>query len=84
MKNADMPAMPIPNGADGRPWTSHSLDNPTQVIGLTKREEFAKHFAAAYLTGCLASRGPTPSQDECADEAIAYADALLAKLGKTQ
>lgn len=80
MKNADMPAMPISEEETDR------IDEGVNIYtGLTKREEFAKHFAAAYLTGCLASQfGPTPTSEECAQEAVAYADALLAELGRTQ
>lgn len=55
MKNGDMPAMPMPLGADGRPWTANGLDNGyaeqcRPVFGLTKREEFTKCAMMAILS----------------------------------
>ena len=43
LKNRNSPASPLPNGADGTPWTLRDLGNPQQVIGMTKRETFILH-----------------------------------------
>lgn len=58
IKNGDLPAMPLANGADGTPWTARDLGNPEQVIGLTKREEFVRSFIQGLLSN---SGGPIQS-----------------------
>lgn len=57
MKNADMPAMPMPTSADGRQWTAQDLldggyaEQCRPAFGLTKREDFTK----AAMQGLLSS-----------------------------
>lgn len=70
MKNADMPAMPLPLGTETERWCQ----------GLTKREIMAMHA----LQGLLAAPDlNTVEPDDVAGTAIAYADALLAELDRT-
>ena len=78
MNNADQPAHPIPNGADGRPWTTVDLNNPKQIIGLTKRER----FAMAAMQG-LQAASPINDSELIASLAVEYADALLKALEAT-
>ena len=78
MKNGNLPAMPIPNGADGTPWTARDLGNPEQVIGLTKRET----FAMAAMQGILSCGNYT--YVDAASDAVKHADALLAELERTK
>lgn len=85
MKNADMPAVPVLDEI-GMPY--NSLPNEACTIGLTKREYFAAKAMAAYISGVIANSHPDydpqrPGCDEVADEAIAYADAMLEKLEKS-
>lgn len=72
MKNADMPAMPLPLGSE----TSSGQD------GLSKRE----HFAAMAMQGILANQKyEAPRRDRLsgmAVDAVAAADWLLAELLK--
>lgn len=90
MKNSDMPAMPIPNGADGRPRMASDLDNPNQVIGLTKRELFAGMAMQAILSRKVGHNAvyldeagrPTYPAMAMANLAVESADALLATLEK--
>ena len=70
MKNADMPAMPLPLGTETEKWCQ----------GLTKREMMAMHA----LQGLLAAPDlNTVEPDAVAGTAIAYVDALLAELDRT-
>ncbi len=70
MKNADMPAMPLPLGTETEKWCQ----------GLTKREMMAMHA----LQGLLAAPDlNTVEPDDVAGTAIAYADALLVELDRT-
>ena len=69
MKNADMPAMPLPLGTETEKWCQ----------GLTKREMMAMHMFA----GLLARDGKPDIQYE-AELAIKAADALLAELERTK
>ena len=68
MKNADMPAMPLPLGTD----TTDGCQ------GLTKREMMAMHIAS----GFAADKEVSPCN--IANLAIEVADALLAELGRTK
>ena len=70
MKNADIPAMPLPLGTETEKWCQ----------GLTKREMMAMHA----LQGLLAAPDlNTVEPDAVAGTAIAYVDALLAELDRT-
>ena len=70
MKNAYMPAMPLPLGTETEKWCQ----------GLTKREMMAMHA----LQGLLAAPDlNTVEPDAVAGTAIAYVDALLAELDRT-
>lgn len=82
MKNGDMPAMPMPLGADGRPWTANDLGNGyaeqcRPVFGLTKREMFAMHIMAGMAHGYNEWK-------YMAEDAVAQADALLLALEETK
>jgi hypothetical protein len=84
MKNADMPAMPMPLSANGSVWTADDLGNGyaeqfRPAFGLTKREHFAGLLAQGIAIDML-SRGE--SKEFIAQEAISLADALLAALEK--
>ena len=79
IKNGDLPAMPLANGADGCPWTVNDLGNPALVIGLTKREQ----FAAMAMQGLL-SHNANWRPIAVAETAAAMADALLAELEKSK
>ena len=68
MKNADMPAMPLPLGTETEKWCQ----------GLTKREMMAMHIAS----GFAADKEVSPCN--IANLAIEVADALLAELGRTK
>lgn len=74
MKSADMPAMPLGDGA-----VHLGSANPS-AIGLTKRE----HFAAIAMQGlCGAAWTEDWTLKEVATSAISHADALLAELERT-
>lgn len=82
MKNGDMPAMPMPLGADGRIWTASDLDNGyaeqcRPAFGLTKREMFAMHIMAGMAHGYNEWK-------YMAEDAVAQADALLLALEETK
>ena len=68
MKNADMPAMPLPLGAE----TTEGCQ------GLTKREMMAMHMMASIIT-----QG-SPAFIHAAEDAVNAADALLAELERTK
>lgn len=82
IKNGDLPAMPLANGADGTPWTARDLGNPEQVIGLTKRE----YFAAMAMQGILSNGVDfTLHEDkDVAAAAVLHADLLLTELERTK
>ena len=59
----------------------------TKVGDLTKREQFAMHAMNAYMAGNFAFSGEYgeiifPSPEETAEQAVEYADALIAELNK--
>ncbi len=68
MKNADMPAMPVELSGFGS-------YEPIAYTGLTKREMMAMHIMCG-----IAPTQFTPKYG--AEQAVSYADALLAELGK--
>lgn len=68
MNNEDMPAAPITKDTE-------SMDGAF-LVGLTKREEFAK----AAMHGLLSFYGDGQEWDLTAREAVACADAILAEL----
>ena len=68
VKNADMPAMPLPLGTETEKWCQ----------GLTKREMMAMHIAS----GFAADKEVSPCN--IANMAIEVTDALLAELGRTK
>ncbi len=85
MRNADMPAMPCQVSIDRdndapRPYQFGNDDFVSP--GLTKRE----YFAGLAMQGILANKQYDPPRrqrlDGMADDAVAAADALLAKLEK--
>lgn len=80
IKNGDLPAMPLANGADGTPWKARDLGNPEQVVGLTKREI----FAMAAMQGYCADGGLDYCYKTIAESAVGVADALLAELERTK
>lgn len=69
MKNADMPAMPLPLGTETEKWCQ----------GLTKREIMAMHI----LSGLLSDYEFDVTRQMAAEVAVQQADALLAELGRT-
>ena len=79
MKNADMPAT-------AQYYKSADEQLTIEATGLTKREHFAGLAMQAYISGKLAwtdgldGGHSTPSEVEVAQEAVAYADALLKQL----
>ena len=77
MKNSDLPAIPIPFavGASGDVYGGGEGE-----CGLTKREHFAG-LAMASLIGKSESRY---DYGDTADDAVNFADALLAELDKEQ
>ena len=79
MKNADMPAMPQPMVMDEDGNTYTTFDNyHGEQAGLTKREMFAMNAMQG-----LISRGAWSNQvSSIANDAVRYADALLAELEK--
>lgn len=69
MKNADMPAMPLPLGTETEKWCQ----------GLTKREMMAMHI----LSGLLSDYEFDVTRQMAAEIAVEQADALLAELDRT-
>lgn len=69
MKNADMPAMPLPLGTETEKWCQ----------GLTKREMMAKHI----LSGLLSDYEFDVTRQMAAEIAVQQAEALLAELDRT-
>ena len=69
MKNADMPAMPLPLGTETEKWCQ----------GLTKREMMAMHI----LSGFLSDYEFDVTRQMAAEVAVQQADALLAELDRT-
>ena len=75
MKNADKPAYPQSNNEIVKAFLEVEQESPN---GLSKREA----FAMAAMQGLISNhtlRGPV---GECAENAVNYADALLAELDK--
>lgn len=61
MKNADMPAMPMPPSADGGQLTAQDLgggyaEQCRPAFGLTKREDFAKSAMQGLLSSISLSQ----------------------------
>ena len=81
MKNSDMPAMPVSSeqgsDIDSAVSSPKTYGMPTG-LGLTKREHFAG-LALAVLIGKTESRY---DYVDAADDAVNFADALLAELDK--
>ena len=69
MKNADMPAMPLPLGTETEKWCQ----------GLTKREMMAMHI----LSGLLSDYEFDVTRQVAAEVAVQQADALLSELDRT-
>ncbi len=90
MKNADMPAMPMPPSADGGQWTAQDLgggyaEQCRPAFGLTKREDFTKAAMQGLLSSMnLAEIHSASTSDVCAivNLSIEMADALLEALDK--
>lgn len=82
--NADMPAMPMGRGADGKQFTANDLGNGyaeqcRPAFGLTKREYFASLAMSSAAAPCRLD-----DHHGRAAWAIAEADALLAELEATE
>jgi len=85
MNNGDMPAKPLPNGADNRPYTfthNHTAQ-PYHATGLTKRE----HFAGLAMQSCISlmdtnTAGNAEVFSEISEIAVSFADAILKELDK--
>lgn len=75
-----MPAMPLPNGADDRPYTLMDGEKfqERHAMGLTKREQ----FAAMAMQGLISH--DVTDYDEMASDAVMAANALLAQLEKSK
>lgn len=74
IKNADLPAMPIPL-EDGSVFNYHG-----PADGLTKRE----YFAGLAMQAIIAHpHGPAGAWDKAAKDSVLAADALLAELEKS-
>lgn len=89
MKNKDMPAMPqsfsMIEGSCGTVLTHLSSSNATGSMGITKLEHFSGLAMQAYITGQISwtngvDGGVCPGYKEAAEEAVAYAEALLEEL----
>lgn len=78
-KNADLPAMP----QDDAIWCQRIGDCPTLATGLNKREMMAMHMMQGLISANATYGGRTDARDLTAADAVAYADALLAELEKT-
>ena len=78
-----MPAMPLVNEC-GHPYHASSIswDNTPLTSGLTKREHFAGLAMQSYMIMCAGSDNSHVYAEEAAQEAVEYADALLAELDK--
>ena len=74
IKNADMPAMPIPINECDRFVECGIAD------GLTKREAMAMHM----MSGLLSKHGHSFNEHDVANDAVRAADALLAALERTK
>lgn len=78
MKNADMPAAPVLNGDNEPADFGHSFyRNGNLASGLTKREMIAMHIMCG-----VASDPARFTPEYGAEQAVRYADALLAELEK--
>jgi hypothetical protein len=77
MDNKDMPAMPNTN-----PETYPTPCPINYGHGLTKREHFAGLAMQSYMIMCAGSDNSHVYAEEAAQEAVEYADALLAELDK--
>lgn len=73
MKNSDMPAMPIELNGFGQ-------FAPEAYTGLTKREMFAMHA----MQGLCAHSCDYHLPEHLAQDAVMYADAILAELEKNK
>lgn len=78
-KNADLPAMP----QDDAIWCQRIGGCPTLATGLTKREMMAMHMMQGLISANATYGGRMDARDLTAADAVAYADALLAELEKT-
>ncbi|WP_429169167.1 hypothetical protein [Aeromonas rivipollensis] len=77
MKNADMPAMPQSATSEGNVCNYYDYSGPGIPTGLTKREMMAMHIM------CGVTSDPARFTPEYgAEQAVLYADALLAELEK--
>lgn len=80
MKNADMPAMPSDVKAVYEAMTDSDDSWGKAALGLTKREM----MAMAAMQGLCAHSGDYYTFADMASDAVNYADALLAELGRTK
>ena len=80
MKNANTPAMPVLDEI-GMPF--NQVPDEVCTIGLTKREYFAAMAMQGLCTACDKKGVWSHDAKHAAGAAVAYADALLAELERT-
>ena len=80
MRNADLPAMPQSATSEGYSCNYYDYGGPGIPTGLTKREMMAMHI----LSGLLSDYEFDVTRQVAAEIAVQQADALLAKLEKSQ
>lgn len=73
IKNGDLPAIPV--------WCANS---DQQLYGMTKREQFAAQFMAAWIIHHGAANNYGYSRETAINDSIADADALLEALERTK
>jgi hypothetical protein len=81
MDNKDMPAMPLSLELSNR-YEQGYYDQA--ALGLTKREHFAGLMMQSYMIMCAGADNSHVYAEEAAQEAVEYADALLAELDKAK
>ena len=85
IKNGDLPAMPVLDESreqqyNGVTTTVHSVLS----YGLTKREQFAAQFMAAWIIHHGAANNYGYNKESAANDAIDAAETLLAALERTK
>lgn len=84
MKNADMPAMPVIDEEQSFPVDMERYGSKEATLrfafGMTKREM----MAMAAMQGLCAHSGDYHQPEHLAMDAVMFADALLAELGRTK
>lgn len=81
IKNGDLPAMPITTDENICRMTGTTKP---EFSGLTKREQFAAQFMAAWIIHHGAANNYGYSRETAVNDSIADADALLEALERTK